>query len=38
MTAAARYVRPGRGTTLFNGIVAALTRAGVSVRRSRPRG
>jgi deazaflavin-dependent oxidoreductase (nitroreductase family) len=35
MTAAARYVRPGRGTTLFNGIVAALTRAGVSVWGSR---
>jgi deazaflavin-dependent oxidoreductase (nitroreductase family) len=35
MTAAARYVRPGRGTELFNGIVAALTRAGVSVWGSR---
>src|SRR3954464_15598052 len=35
MTAAARYVRPGRGTTLFNGIVAALTAVGVSVWGSR---
>jgi len=35
MTAAARYIRPRRNTTVFNGIVAALTRAGVSVWGSR---
>ena len=35
MTAAARYLRPGRSDAVFNGIVAALTRAGVSVWGSR---
>ena len=35
MTAAARYVRPGRATALFNGVIAGLTRAGVSVWGSR---
>ena len=31
MTAAARYLRPGRSDAVFNRIVATLTRAGVSV-------
>ena len=31
MTAATRYIRPGRATALFNGVIAGLTRAGVSV-------
>ena len=35
MTAAARYLRPGRSDAVFNRIVAALTRAGVSVWGSR---
>jgi deazaflavin-dependent oxidoreductase (nitroreductase family) len=35
MTAAARYIRPGRNTTVFNEIVAALTRAGISIWGSR---
>ena len=35
MTAATRYIRPGRATALFNGIIAGLTRAGVSVWGSR---
>ena len=35
MTAAARYIRPGRATALFNGVVAGLTRVGVSVWGSR---
>ena len=35
MTAAARYIRPGRNTGVFNGIVAALTRAGISIWGSR---
>lgn len=35
MTAAARYIRPGRGTALFNRVVAGLTRVGVSVWGSR---
>ena len=29
MTAAARYIRPGRSVALFNGVVAGLTRIGV---------
>ena len=33
--AAARYVRPDRSTEIFNGIVAGLTRLGVSVWGSR---
>jgi deazaflavin-dependent oxidoreductase (nitroreductase family) len=35
MTATPRYVQPGRGTLIFNGIVAGLTRLGVSVWGSR---
>ena len=35
MTAATRYIRPGRSTALFNGLIAGLTRAGVSVWGSR---
>lgn len=35
MTAAARYIRPGRVTGLFNTAVASLTRMGVSVWGSR---
>ena len=35
MTAAARYVRPGRATALFNSTVAGLTRLGLSVWGSR---
>jgi len=35
MTAATRYIRPGRATALFNGVIAGLTRAGVSVWGSR---
>jgi deazaflavin-dependent oxidoreductase (nitroreductase family) len=35
MTAAARYIRPGRNTSVFNEIVAALTRAGISIWGSR---
>jgi deazaflavin-dependent oxidoreductase (nitroreductase family) len=35
MTAAARYIRPGRSVALFNGAVAGLTRIGVSVWGSR---
>lgn len=35
MAATSRYVRPGRGTLIFNGIVAGLTRIGVSVWGSR---
>ena len=27
MTAATRYIRPGRATALFNGVIAGLTRA-----------
>lgn len=35
MTAAARYIRPGRGTAVFNKVVAGFTRAGISVWGSR---
>lgn len=35
MTAAARYVRPGRSTEVFNSVVAGLTRLGISVWGSR---
>ncbi len=35
MTAAARYIRPGRATALFNGVVAGFTRAGISIWGSR---
>jgi deazaflavin-dependent oxidoreductase (nitroreductase family) len=35
MTAAARYVRPGRGTAFFNSVVAGFTRAGISIWGSR---
>ncbi len=35
MTAAARYVRPGRSTALFNSIVAGFTRMGLSIWGSR---
>jgi deazaflavin-dependent oxidoreductase (nitroreductase family) len=35
MTAAARYVRPGRATALFNNVVAGFTRMGISVWGSR---
>lgn len=35
MTAAARYIRPGRSTKLFNTVVASLTRGGLSVWGSR---
>ena len=35
MTAAARYIRPGRGTAVFNNVVAGFTRAGISIWGSR---
>ena len=35
MTAAARYVRPGRATALFNNVVAGFTRMGLSIWGSR---
>jgi deazaflavin-dependent oxidoreductase (nitroreductase family) len=35
MTAAARYVRPSRGTAFFNSVVAGFTRAGISIWGSR---
>jgi deazaflavin-dependent oxidoreductase (nitroreductase family) len=35
MTAAARYVRPGRSTALFNSVVAGFTRMGLSIWGSR---
>ena len=35
MTAAARYIRPGRVTAMFNSVVAGLTRVGLSVWGSR---
>ena len=35
MTAAARYVRPGRATALFNSVVAGFTRMGLSIWGSR---
>jgi deazaflavin-dependent oxidoreductase (nitroreductase family) len=35
MTAAARYVRPGRVTGIFNSVVAGFTRAGISIWGSR---
>jgi deazaflavin-dependent oxidoreductase (nitroreductase family) len=35
MATTPRYVQPGRGTLIFNGVVAGLTRLGVSVWGSR---
>ena len=35
MTAAARYIRPGRSTAVFNKVVAGFTRAGISIWGSR---